>query len=176
MKRAIVVIALLFALHARCARRQPRRVLRGRRGAVRLFVTVRTPQVIPGIATIEIRSESPDVTDITVVPMRLTGPGSELPSVLLGMRVAILPLAAETEVVPPRSFRRSTRSSVKGGAPCPRCRRRRGHGSTISRSGSFRVGWWIHARPTGCARPRRGGGNRTVTAPPTPTPVPSRFW
>ena len=96
-------------------------------------------------------------------------------SVLLGMRVAILPLAAETEVVPPRSFRRSTRSSVKGGAPCPRCRRRRGHGSTISRSGSFRVGWWIHARPTGCARPRRGGGNRTVTAPPTPTPVPSRF-
>ena len=39
-------------------------------------------------------------------------------SVLLGMRVAILPLAAETEVVPPRSFRRSTRSSVKGG-PVP---------------------------------------------------------
>jgi hypothetical protein len=35
--------------------------------------------VIPGIAAIELRSEDADVTGITVVPMRLTGPGSDLP-------------------------------------------------------------------------------------------------
>src|SRR5262249_43293104 len=37
------------------------------------------PDVIPGIAQIEIRSASPDVREVSVVPMRLTGPGSKLP-------------------------------------------------------------------------------------------------
>jgi hypothetical protein len=35
------------------------------------------PQVIPGIAQIEIRSESPDVREIRIAPMQLTGPGSQ---------------------------------------------------------------------------------------------------
>ena len=46
---------------------------------IRLFVTVRVPQVIPGVAEIQIRSESKDVRAIRVVPMRLAGPGSNLP-------------------------------------------------------------------------------------------------
>ena len=46
---------------------------------IRLFVTVRVPQVIPGVAEIQIRSESGDVRAIRVVPMRLAGPGSNLP-------------------------------------------------------------------------------------------------
>ena len=37
------------------------------------------PQVIPGVAEIQIRSESGDVRAIRVVPMRLAGPGSNLP-------------------------------------------------------------------------------------------------
>lgn len=51
----------------------------GSAGPYRLFVTVRVPQVVPGIAEIQIRSESRDVQAIRVVPMRLAGPGSNLP-------------------------------------------------------------------------------------------------
>ena len=51
--------------------------LEGNAGPYKLFVTVRVPQVIPGIAQIEIRSESPDVREIRIAPMQLTGPGSQ---------------------------------------------------------------------------------------------------
>jgi hypothetical protein len=51
----------------------------GNAGPYRLFVTVRVPQVIPGVAEILIRGESGDVREIRVVPMRLAGPGSNLP-------------------------------------------------------------------------------------------------
>ncbi len=51
----------------------------GKAGPYPLFVTVRVPQVIPGVAEIEIRSESKQVRAIRVVPMRLAGPGSNLP-------------------------------------------------------------------------------------------------
>ena len=40
---------------------------------------MRVPQVIPGVAEIQVRSESKDVRAIRVVPMRLAGPGSNLP-------------------------------------------------------------------------------------------------
>ena len=43
-----------------------------------LFVTVRVPQVIPGVAEIEVRAESTDVQSIQIVPLRLTGQGSEV--------------------------------------------------------------------------------------------------
>jgi hypothetical protein len=51
----------------------------GDAGPYRLYVTVRVPQVIPGIAEIEVRSASPDVQKIEIVPMRLSGAGSNLP-------------------------------------------------------------------------------------------------
>ena len=54
----------------------------GNAGPYRLFVTVRVPQVIPGIAAIEIRSESDNVTEIRIAPMQLTGPGSQYPPAL----------------------------------------------------------------------------------------------
>ncbi len=50
-------------------------------GPYRLFVTVRVPQVIPGIAEIEVRSETNDVREIRIAPMQLTGPGSQFPPV-----------------------------------------------------------------------------------------------
>jgi hypothetical protein len=53
----------------------------GDAGPYHLFVTVRMPQVIPGVAEIEVRSASNDVQSIQVVPMRLTGPGSNLPPI-----------------------------------------------------------------------------------------------
>jgi hypothetical protein len=48
----------------------------GKAGPYRLFVTVRMPEVIPGVAEVEIRSES-NVTAIRILPLRLTGAGSE---------------------------------------------------------------------------------------------------
>jgi hypothetical protein len=51
----------------------------GNAGPYRLFVTVRMPQVIPGVAEIQVRSESNDVSQISVVVLTLTGPGSSLP-------------------------------------------------------------------------------------------------
>lgn len=75
---ALAVIALAPArAHAHVG--SPDVFFEGDAGPYRLFVTVRTPDVIPGIAQIEIRSASPDVREVTVVPMRLTGPGSKLP-------------------------------------------------------------------------------------------------
>ena len=50
----------------------------GLAGPYHLFVTVRVPQVIPGVAEIEVRSESKDVSSIQVVPLRLTGQGSNV--------------------------------------------------------------------------------------------------
>jgi hypothetical protein len=51
----------------------------GSAGPYHLFVTVRMPQVIPGVAEIEVRSESNDVRTMQVVPLRLTGQGSKFP-------------------------------------------------------------------------------------------------
>src|SRR5215217_2079453 len=53
----------------------------GDAGPYQLFVTVRLPQVIPGVAEFQVRSASADVRAIRVVVLRLTGPGSKLPSV-----------------------------------------------------------------------------------------------
>jgi hypothetical protein len=50
----------------------------GAAGAYRLFVVVRMPQVIPGVAAIEVRALSPGVRSIAVTPMRIRGMGSEL--------------------------------------------------------------------------------------------------
>src|SRR5438270_3318045 len=72
--------------------------LEGNAGPYKLFVTVRVPQVIPGIAEIEIRSESNDVTQIRIAPMQLTGPGSQY---------APAPEAAEPSKDDPQFFRGS---------------------------------------------------------------------
>ena len=53
----------------------------GDAGPYHLFVTVRMPQVIPGVAEIQVRSASNDVQTIQVVPLRLSGPGSNLPPI-----------------------------------------------------------------------------------------------
>jgi hypothetical protein len=49
----------------------------GNAGPYRLFVAVRLPQVIPGVAEIEVRSESKDVREVRIISLRLTGPGSQ---------------------------------------------------------------------------------------------------
>jgi hypothetical protein len=51
--------------------------LDGQAGAYRLFVTVRPPRVIPGVADVEILTSDVDVRDIRIVPLPLTGPGAQ---------------------------------------------------------------------------------------------------
>jgi len=51
----------------------------GAAGPYRLLVTIRPPQVVPGVAEVEIRSASPDVRELRVAPVPLTGPGAQYP-------------------------------------------------------------------------------------------------
>ena len=50
----------------------------GSAGPYRLAVTIRPPQVIPGVAEIEIRSETPGVREVRIVPIPISGPGAKL--------------------------------------------------------------------------------------------------
>ena len=75
----LITLFLAVALPASAHVGSPDVFYEGNAGPYRLFVTVRVPQVIPGVAEIQIRSESGDVRAIRVVPMRLAGPGSNLP-------------------------------------------------------------------------------------------------
>jgi hypothetical protein len=78
VKRAVVVLVLLLGGVAHAHVGSPDVFFDGDAGPYALFVTVRMPEVIPGVATIEVRAPD-DVTGMSVVPMRLSGPGSELP-------------------------------------------------------------------------------------------------
>src|ERR1700728_1094419 len=79
MKSAVIItlLCLISSLPASAHVGSPDVFMEGDAGPYRLFVTVRVPQVIPGIAQIEIRSESNDVREIRIAPMQLTGPGSQ---------------------------------------------------------------------------------------------------
>ena len=48
-------------------------------GRYKLFVTIRTPNVIPGVATIEVRSSGAPVRSIRITPTPLTGEASKHP-------------------------------------------------------------------------------------------------
>lgn len=75
--RLVCVLLMIFPAPVAAHVGSPDVFLEGNAGAYRLFVTVRVPQVIPGIAQIEIRSASDDVREIKIAPMQLTGPGSQ---------------------------------------------------------------------------------------------------
>lgn len=82
MRKPLRILLILLAstlVHAHVG--SPDVYYEGHAGPYRLFVTVRLPPVIPGIAEIQVRSASPDVETIRVVLLRLTGPGSKLPPV-----------------------------------------------------------------------------------------------
>jgi hypothetical protein len=74
-----IAIALLAAVSVGAHVGSPDVFFEGDAGPYHLFVTVRVPQVIPGIAEIEVRSASNDVDKIEIVPMRLSGAGSNFP-------------------------------------------------------------------------------------------------
>jgi len=75
----LVVLVLAAAISLRAHVGSPDVYFEGDAGPYHLYVTVMVPQVIPGVAEIQVRSSSKDVEKIEIVPMRLTGAGSDLP-------------------------------------------------------------------------------------------------
>ena len=64
---ALAAAALPLAAHVG----SPDIFFKGNAGPYTLLITIRPPQVVPGVAGIEIRSESPDIRQIHIVPLRL---------------------------------------------------------------------------------------------------------
>jgi hypothetical protein len=76
---AIVAIIVLCAGPASAHVGNPDVYFQGVAGPYHLIVTVRTPQMIPGIADVEILSATPGISKITVVPTYIVGPGAKYP-------------------------------------------------------------------------------------------------
>jgi len=76
---AAAAAAILLAAPAPAAAHvgSPDVFLEGDAGPYHLFVTVRVPQVIPGVAAIEVRTSSDDIREIRTTVTRLTGAGSK---------------------------------------------------------------------------------------------------
>jgi hypothetical protein len=53
----------------------------GAAGPYHLIITIRTPQMIPGTADVEILSATPGISKVTVVPLYIVGPGAKYPPV-----------------------------------------------------------------------------------------------
>jgi hypothetical protein len=51
--------------------------LDGQAGAYHLFVTVRPPRAVPGVADVELLTTDTAVRDVRIVPLPLTGPGAQ---------------------------------------------------------------------------------------------------
>src|SRR5579863_3407508 len=100
MRRFLILLVVLgaWAVPVSAHVGSPDVFVEGNAGPYKLFVTVRVPQVIPGIAEVEIRSESNAVNEVRIAPMQLTGPGS---------RYAPAPEAAERSKDDPQFFRGS---------------------------------------------------------------------
>jgi hypothetical protein len=85
MRRAVALAAaaalLALAPGAEAHVGSPDAVQDGQAGPYHLLVTIRPPEVIPGIAQIEIRALDDDVARLSVVPLPLRGPGVNSPPV-----------------------------------------------------------------------------------------------
>lgn len=74
-------LAILLALASLCSAHvgSPDVFLEGAAGPYRLLVTIRPPQVVPGVAEVEIRSASPGVRRLRIAPAPLTGVAAQFP-------------------------------------------------------------------------------------------------
>jgi hypothetical protein len=77
MKKLYVIFLLFISASAWAHVGSPDVFFEGNAGPYKLFVTIRMPDVIPGVAQVEIRSQSPDVSEVRLQPLRLTGAGSQ---------------------------------------------------------------------------------------------------
>jgi hypothetical protein len=76
-----VLLALFVAVPATAHVGSPDVYADAQAGPYRLSIVIRPAQVIPGVADIEVRAQSPDVERITITPVPLTGEASAHPPV-----------------------------------------------------------------------------------------------
>jgi hypothetical protein len=84
MKRRLVFLLLVTSFGAVVARAHvgsPDVYAEGQAGPYRLSVVIRPPLVIPGVADIEVRSQTPGIAGIRITPVPLTGEASKHPPV-----------------------------------------------------------------------------------------------
>ena len=80
-------LCLLAALaHAHVG--SPDIYLEGKAGPYQLFVTVRPPLTIPGVAELEVRSESPGVSEMRAVPLAMAGAGAKFAPIPDSLKVS----------------------------------------------------------------------------------------
>jgi len=75
----LLKVALLAATSLFAHVGSPDVFFQGDAGPYKLLVTIRPPVVVPGVAEVEIRCASPDVTQIHLVPLRLGLKGQQFP-------------------------------------------------------------------------------------------------
>jgi hypothetical protein len=78
---SVVGLGVLGARDAQAHLNSPDLFHEGLAGPYRVLVTIRPPEVIPGVATIEVLAPSPDLGRVTLVPMPMRGPGAISPPV-----------------------------------------------------------------------------------------------
>ena len=74
----LLLIATAFQSHARAHIGSPDVFVEANAGPYRLFVTVRPPLAIPGVADVEVLATSDDVREVRIVPLPLTGPAAQV--------------------------------------------------------------------------------------------------
>jgi len=81
VKRRIAILLLAFIVGVPCLAHvgSPDVYFQGDAGPYHLIVVVRTPQMIPGVASIEIRSAAPGVREVKIVPLYILGAGAKYP-------------------------------------------------------------------------------------------------
>jgi hypothetical protein len=73
------LVLIAFSVPARAHVGSPDVYVQGDAGPYKLFVVVRPPLVIPGVADIELRSQTPGIDRIEITPIPLTGEASKYP-------------------------------------------------------------------------------------------------
>src|SRR5260370_19726765 len=77
MRRAALLLAIAAAASAHVG--SPDIFLEGSAGPYPLFITIQPPPVIPGAAQIVIRSSDPDLRELRITPLPMTGEASKHP-------------------------------------------------------------------------------------------------
>ncbi len=77
--RSAAALAVLLAAPLAAHIGSPDVFFEGNAGPYRLFVAVRTPPMIPGVAEIEIRTAAADVSEIRITPLPMTGDAVKYP-------------------------------------------------------------------------------------------------
>jgi hypothetical protein len=81
LRRRTISLLFAIAIASTCLAHvgSPNVYFQGEAGPYHLVVMVRTPQMIPGVAEIEVRSDKPGIRQLKVTPLFIVGAGSKYP-------------------------------------------------------------------------------------------------